>query len=225
MGTLRRLAAAVVLGLFVLRYALRPLGGTTALAELPRAWSDLLPFLPLVALSGLLLVLAGLAVVRGEGLPLGSESEPAQSSEPDEKSEFWAAERKKESVWETKADETDDETVMERYQNHPAVSPDLFGERESSGRIEADVPEAELRDHLAHLERELDDEAREELDALAAVAEETEAEPEIPTHCPAEGCDAVWSGRTVLGIRTDRYDELEDGRLICLDCEELYDPS
>lgn len=223
MGTLRRLAGAVIVGLFVLRYALRPLGGTTALAELPREWSELVLFLPLVGLSVFLLGLAALAVIRGEGLPLGSDrSEPAQPAERDE-SEFWATEREKESVWETDSSESDDSNaVPEQYQNHPAVSPDLFGENQSGKRIEEGTPDAELSEHLAHLETELDN-AREELDTLESVAEE-ESSREIPARCPAEGCDAVWSGRTVLGFRTDRYEVLGDGQIICLVCEALYDP-
>lgn len=222
MGTLRRVAGTLAVGLFVLRYALRPLGGTTALADLPREWSDLLPFLPLVALSGFLLVLAALAVVRGDGLALGSGAEePAQSSERENEADLWATERKKERVCETDSGENEDGEIPERYRNHPAVSPDLFEDR-SNRRIEEREPDADLREHLAHLERELDD-AGEELATLESVAEE-ESTREIPARCPAEGCDAVWSGRTPLGIRTDRYDVLADGRLVCLDCEELYDP-
>lgn len=224
MGTLRRLAGAVVIGLFVLRYALRPLGGTTALARLPREWSEAVLFLPLLALSGLVLVLAALAVRRGEGLPVGSDSQaPAQPSDREEQG-FWAEEREKESVWagESSTHEAQ-QTVPEQYRNHPAVSPDLFEERQSRDRIEEETPDARLSEHLAHLDNALGEEAREELDTLASVAGD-ESDRAVPARCPAEGCDAVWSGRTPLGIGTDRYDVLEDGRVVCLDCEEVYNP-
>ena len=82
-----------------------------------------------------------------------------------------------------------------------------------------------LSEHLDHLRAELDGQAEmaQDLQTLAAVAEEVEDDRTVPARCPQAHCDAVWTGRTVLGIGTDRYEVLEDGtRVQCLQCEEIH---
>lgn len=242
MVSVRRLGGLFVVGIFVGMTALRPLlrnpAITSAGVEEIFRWPQIVLYLPLFGVTGLVLVLAVLAVVRGDGLPTGSrgtaetgtESEPA--SEPRrEEDGFWAAERRKDSVWEegkTGPDEVEQPEMPEQYRDHPAVSADLFEESDGgSDRIEDETPDARLSEHLDHLKTELgDDETlREDLDGLETVVEETEAGHRIPARCPQEGCDAVWSGRTMLGIKTDRYEVLDDGEeIICLDCESVYRP-
>ena len=239
MVSVRRLGGLFVVGFFVAMTALRPLlrnpAITNAGVEEILRWPQVLLYLPLLAITGLLLVLAVLAVVRGDGLPTGSRgmsetgTEPAQArGQGRDEDGFWEAERRKDSVWEEGETAEDEQpAIPDEYQNHPAVSAELFEEDGSSGRIEDETPDARLSEHLEHLKTELgDDETmREELDGLETVVEETEAGHEIPARCPQTGCDAVWSGRTMLGIKSDRYEVLDDGEeIICLDCESIYRP-
>ncbi|WP_336328057.1 hypothetical protein [Halovenus sp. HT40] len=238
MVSVRRLGGLFVVGFFVAMTALRPLLRNPAITnvgvEKILQWPQVLLYLPLLAVTGLLLVLAVLAVIRGDGLPTGSRDTPETRTEPAQTSEqssegFWEAERKKDSVWE-EGDTAEDEQpeIPEAYQNHPAVSAELFEESDgSAGRIEDQTPDARLSEHLEHLKTELseDETMQEDLDGLETVVEETEAGHEIPARCPQEGCDAVWSGRTMLGIKTDRYEVLDDGEeIVCLDCESVYRP-
>lgn len=241
MGALRRLGGAAVVGFFVVMMALRPLlrnpAITSAGVEEIFRWPQVLLYLPLLAITALLLVLAVLAVIRGNGLPTGSRGMDETGTETErtdahsgEAEGFWEAERKKDSVWdEAKSDSNADGEIPEQYRNHPAVSASLFEETEgTAGRIEDEIPDARLSEHLDHLETELGDDetVREDLDTLETVVEETEAGHEIPARCPQGGCDAVWSGRTMLGIKTDRYEVLDDGEeIVCLDCESVYRPS
>jgi hypothetical protein len=241
MGSLRRVGGAVVVGFFVVMIALRPLLRNPAIAgasveEIFR-WPQVLLYLPLLALTGMLLVLAALAVVRGNGLPASSRGMAEQATEPAQTDEdqsteddFWAVEREKESVWDEPDSETDEDEqpVAEQYRDHPAVSTELLGDSaETAGGIEDDTPDAELSEHLAHLRSELadDETVREDLDGLETVVAETETDHEIPERCPQDGCDAVWRGRTMLGIKTDRYAVVDDGEeIVCLDCESVYEP-
>jgi len=236
--SLRRVGGAFVVGFFLVMVALRPLLRNPAVAgagigEILQ-WPQVLLYLPLFAITGLLLGLAVLAVIRGDGLPTGSrrmpepETGPGRSADRSGENEgFREAEQRKDSVWKESRD--DSREVPERYRDHPAVSASVFdGDSENSpGRIEEEQPDAELSEHLAHLETELgeDDHLREELDTLETVVEETGAGHEIPRRCPQEGCDAVWRGRTVLGIKTDRYEVLDEGEeIVCIDCESVYRP-
>lgn len=210
MGTLRRIAGTVIIALFVLRYALRPLLGNPALSGVGPAdllqWPEVVLYLPLLALAGVLLVLAVLAVVRGDGLPAGSSQENRTS---------WSVEPATTGERE--------HSVDKRYQDHPAVS--ATDSEETPRRIETEQPDAALGAHLDHLERELGDDEhfRADLTTLADVVEEAEDGPEIPRNCPT--CNAPWTERTLLDIKNGRYDELDNGQLICLDCEAVHDRS
>lgn len=237
MGSLRRVGSALIVGFFIGMIALRPVLRNPAIAgpglEEILQWPQLLLYLPLFAVGGLLFGLALLAVLRGDGLPTGSrgmaERERQSSEQRDDDDSFWEAERKKDSVWEESgADEDERAEIPRRYRDHPAVSTEAFeGSDGTSKRIEDETPGARLSEHLEHLKTELgDDETlKEDLDGLETVVEETEAGHEIPARCPQDGCDAVWSGRTMLGIKTDRYEVLDDGEeIVCLDCESVYEP-
>ncbi|MXR50609.1 hypothetical protein GRX03_03160 [Halovenus sp. WSH3] len=240
MPSVRRLGGLVVVAFFVAMTALRPVFrnpaiANTSLGELFQ-WPQVLLYLPLLALGAVLFVLAALSVLRGDGLPTGSretfdpDSAGDPADQPDDEQGFWAAEREKESVWEETTTESAarQEGPSERYRDHPAVPNDRSGADEQPLRgIEAEEPDARLSEHLDHLKTELadDDTVREALDTLETVVEETEAGHEIPPRCPREGCGAVWSGRTVLGFGTDRYEVLDDGEeIVCLDCESVYRP-
>jgi hypothetical protein len=92
---------------------------------------------------------------------------------------------------------------------------------ESADDIEAEPPETSLGAHLDHLRAELDDrETASDLDTLEEVVE-TVADDRIPDRCPQEHCDAIWTERTVLGVKNGRYEVLDDGQtVVCLRCEE-----
>lgn len=97
------------------------------------------------------------------------------------------------------------------------------GARDKGFEIESKPPDADLSDHLDHLRAELGEEGTPpgELETLETVAEETESEREIPTHCPQEHCNAAWTQRTLLDITNGRYERLDDGKTVrCLDCEQ-----
>lgn len=96
------------------------------------------------------------------------------------------------------------------------------GARERHFMIEDEQPDAELSDHLDHLQTALDDEeSREELETLEAVVAE-EGENPIPARCPQDHCDARWTERSILGFGTGRYEILENKRdVVCLECERV----
>lgn len=104
----------------------------------------------------------------------------------------------------------------------PSILAGQGGSRERGFEIEERPPDARLRDHLEHLQAELgDDETlRTDLEAFEQVATE-EDDDTIPDRCPERHCNAVWEGRTVLGIGTKRYEQLDENRVICLECETV----
>lgn len=239
MVSVRRIGGLFVVGFFVVMMAVRPLVRNPAIAGVGidgiLRWPQILLYLPLFAVTGLLVGLAVLAVVRGEGVPTGRLAETDASgaktdSHSGESEGFWAAERKKDGVWggSESATEEGNRTRPEQYKDHPAVSSDPFEEDdELTEGIDHEVPDAQLSEHLDHHRTELSDDetVREDLDTLETVVEEAEAGHDIPARCPRDGCDAVWSGRTMLGIKTDRYAVVDDGEeIVCLDCESVYRP-
>lgn len=115
--------------------------------------------------------------------------------------------------------EPDDVTNTTANSSTASDSPD------SDLDIEAEPPDASLRDHLDHLQTELadDDDARPDLQRLESVVDEVEGERTIPRRCPGEHCDAIWSERTVFGDDRGEYAVLEDGeRVLCLECERVF---
>lgn len=117
------------------------------------------------------------------------------------------------------------ETESDEFDEHPDFPSILAGQggsRERGFEIEDRPPDARLSDHLEHLQAELgDDETlRTDLEAFEQVATE-EDDDTIPDRCPEPHCNAVWEGRTVLGIGTKRYEQLDENRVICLECETI----
>jgi hypothetical protein len=99
------------------------------------------------------------------------------------------------------------------------------GTRDREFDIEEQPPDATLGEHLEHLQAELDDDetVTQDLKTLEAVAEQTAGDRTVPARCPQDHCDAVWTGRTVLGVASGHYEILEDGeRVQCLECEEIH---
>lgn len=99
------------------------------------------------------------------------------------------------------------------------------GTRDRELEIEEQPPDPTLSEHLEHLQAELDGDetVAGDLQTLEAVARESEDGRTVPARCPQDHCDAVWTGRTVLGIGSGRYERLEDGRRVrCLNCEERH---
>lgn len=204
MGTLGRAAGTVVVFVFLLLTVLRPLFRNPALADAGvedvLAWPQVLLYAPLLAVVCLLFVLGVLAMVRDEGFPArrGPHSPSERPAAP--------------------GDGSEDE--LDRFAGHPDLSSRFrTGDRDAtgSGDIEEEPPDAALSDHLEHLRTELGDDAdaRGELRALEDVARETENR-ELPARCP--DCDAAWTERTILGVKTGRYERL-DGEVVCLACE------
>lgn len=216
MGTLRKAAGTVILVIFLFMTVLRPLFTNPALASAGFqeifAWPQVLLYAPILSVVAVIFVLALLAFVRGDGVPTGrgTQARSGQGSGGVDESEV-------------------DEEELERFENHPDVSSRFLsgqgGARNRGFDIEEEPPDATLGDHLDHLQTELGDDAetREDLETLEAVVAETEGEQPIPPRCPQEYCDAAWTERTVLGIKTGRYELLDNGEQVqCLDCESIY---
>ncbi len=124
---------------------------------------------------------------------------------------------------ETESSEENDTTNADSSTS-PSFLSGQGGARNREFEIEDEPPEASLGDHLEHLRTELDDpESREELDTLAEVVEETEAETEIPARCPQDNCDVAWSERGIIGARTGKYELLDENRVVCLACETVHE--
>lgn len=127
---------------------------------------------------------------------------------------------------EGESDGTDGESEAEsqQTQDRPNILSGQGGTREREFEIEDEPPDAMLSDHLEHLQAQLadDETVAEDLDTLEEVAHEVEGDRTIPARCPQDHCNAVWTGRTVLGVGTEQYAVLEDGKRVqCLNCEEI----
>ncbi|MFC6721376.1 hypothetical protein [Halobacteriaceae bacterium SHR40] len=124
--------------------------------------------------------------------------------------------------------ENSEPDIREDDQETPTVPGFLSGQggaRDREFEIEEQPPDAELSDHLEHLRAELDDpESRRNLDRLEAVVAEHEDDTAIPDRCPQDHCDAAWSERGIIGARTGRYERLDEERVVCLACEQIYSP-
>ena len=236
MGTVVRAIGALGFVLFVGVLALRPFLANPALAGVlrdgPGGWR-LLAVLPLVVVT--LLVIA----LRLRSSSGGANSPDTRQSDPGRPESFWNR-RPSDGAGVDPGDPssgatgTDNTRIAETHQadttdqksGEPAgLLGGQGGTRDREFEIEEKPPDATLREHLEHLQAELDDDktAAGDLQTLEAVARETGDEQAIPARCPQDHCDAVWTGRTVLGVRSGRYEPLDDGRRVqCLHCEEIH---
>jgi hypothetical protein len=211
MGTLGKAAGTAAALVFLLLTVLRPLVRNPALAgagfEDIFTWPQVLVYAPLLFVVLSLLVLGILAFVRGDGVPTRESQQPVHGDRP------------------AAGTGTDlDDPGPERFEDHPALSSRFHsdgGDATTAGDIEEEPPDATLSEHFEHLRTELDGDARvrEELRTLEDVASETDEGSPIPARCP--DCDAAWTERTILGVKTGRYERL-DGQVVCLECESLY---
>lgn len=245
MGTPARVAGLLLFGLFVSVLALRPVVANPAIAGAIRdgiSGPGLLLVAPLV-LVALFVVALRLRSVAGE------DDHEAQYGVASESESFWDRRTSGATTGgrgdagdslagdslarESENGDTDGATA----DSQPADGPDgdpgettgilggQGGSREREFEIEAEPPDANLSEHFDHLQEELDDDetVARDLEQLDAVAQEVEGDRTIPARCPQNHCGAVWTGRTVLGIGTDRYEVLDDGeRVQCLECEEIH---
>ena len=226
MGTATRGVAGLLFALFVGGLVLRPLVTNPtvfgALSDGP-AGPEVLFVAPLVVLSVLVVVLR-LRSDAGSGD--GEAFTDRHGAETPSSDESWGVER---GAWgnDHEGDATGHGAGTATGEDERSTEADLLGgqggTRERGFEMEADPPEARLSDHLEHLREELDDDtaAATNLETLASVAEESEPEHPVPERCPEPHCGAVWTGRTVLGLNRGRYELLEDGRVQCLECEQV----
>jgi len=242
MGTAARIVGGLVFVLFVSVIAVRPLVANPAIAGVLQDGFDgwqLLAVFPLVLVT--LLVVALRVRSLTDDTPGDDDRDSVAST--DNRETFWEARK----AGETPADDgsldeggTGADTAAlgdgnvavsgdSQGTEEPGTRPPLLGgqggPRDRESGIEEEPPDAMLSEHLDHLQAELDGQAEmaQDLQTLAAVAEEVEGDRTVPARCPQAHCDAVWTGRTVLGIGTDRYEVLEDGtRVQCLQCEEIH---
>jgi hypothetical protein len=194
MGTGRRLVGTAVFAVFVGAFVVRPiLSNPAVVAALDGGvlgWETLVA-VPTV-LVGLLLVALRLGWLSGSEKRAQSGTEHAQAPRTE-----WV-----EGIEEAQSEASDDDTDN--------------GDTD----IEEEPPDAPLDLHLDHLRAELDGEREvaRDLEAFAEVAETTDSGP-IPQRCPHDDCEALWTERTVLDITNGRYELLDDGTILCLDCE------
>jgi len=242
MGTAARLAGMLVFALFVSVIALRPLVSNPAIASAvrdgPVGWG---------ALAVAPLVLVALLVVA-----LRVRSLTDDSTQPHEERYSVATTERGESFWEARKREApdgdrpdnsggdpptggadggdeagtmgDSEADSAQPQDRPNILRGQGGARERDFEIEEQPPDAMLRDHLDHLRAELadDETVARDLETLEEVAREVGGDRTIPARCPQDHCEAVWTGRTVLGVGSGRYEVLEDGKRVqCLECEAV----
>lgn len=206
MGLARNLGGAVVFLALIGLLAVRPLLSNPAVAAaVENGVSDRrsLLALPLVAVA---LLLAGLRITSLRD----DEDGTTTGYQPAEKNSWMA-------------DEPQDDA---RGGPDPAGNSDFLsgqgGARDREFEVEEEPPDAHLAGHLEHLEAELGDDAevRRDLETLEEVVEETETEQQLPARCPYEYCGAAWRERGIVGIKTDRYELLDDGTTVrCLECE------
>jgi hypothetical protein len=221
-GTARRVAGGLLFALFASVIAVRPLVSSPAITA---SLGDGLPGWQVLALVALVVVSLLVVVLRL------TSRDGTESPEPhgDREGTFWDA-RKSEGGQVSAGGDRDGAATAEGDTARESDTPDSGGVNPLSGQggtrdrdfeIEAEPPDALLEDHLEHLQAEFDGDraVAEDLDTLATVAAE-ESDREIPERCPQEHCDAVWSGRTVLGVASGRYERLDDGHVQCLECEE-----
>lgn len=236
MGLTARLAGMLVFALFVSVVALRPLVANPAIASAlrdgPVGWGAL-AVAPLVLVALLVVVLRLRSVPGDDATP---HEEPYSVATTERGESFWEA-RKREAPDGDRSDrsggdpptgDSDEAGTMGDGEADSAQLPTILrgqgGARERDFDIEEEPPDAMLRDHLEHLRAELadDETVARDLETLAEVAREVEGDRAIPARCPQDHCDAVWTGRTVLGIGAGRYVILEDGRRVqCLACEAV----
>ena len=218
MGTAGRLVAGLVLVTFVSVVALRPLVANPAIAGALRdgfGLRELLLVGPLVAVT---VFIAGLRIwsMVADQPEDTDDREATWNREPDSHA----------SVDDPSTDaETPDDTAKRPDDGGPDPLSGQGGARDTEFEIEEKPPDARLHDHLDHLQAQLDSDetVREDLQTLAEVADEVEGDRTVPERCPQPHCDAVWTGRTVLGVTTGRYEVLDDGtRVQCLNCEAVH---
>ena len=244
MGTAGRVVGGLVFVLFVSVVAVRPLVANPAISGVLQDGFDgwqLLAVVPLVLVTALVVALR-LRSLAGDG----TEDDTHSVADARNRETFWDARTAGETQADTgpfDRDETSAEPGLRderegpspdsqdgaESREGPAADPDLFGgqggTRDREFDIEEEPPDATLGEHLDHLQAELDDEAglAQDLRTLEEVAAEAEGDRTVPARCPKTHCDAVWTGRTVLGIGTDRYELLDDGKRVqCLACEEVH---
>lgn len=225
MGRAARVAGVVGFVLFVSVIAVRPLVANPAIAGVVRngvsGW-QLLAVAPLVIVTVLVMALR-LRTLRDRQHGDDEDSYSVASAEGGES--FWDA-RKADDGSEQPAEGGTDGMSGDDGQTPAAnLLSGQGGTRERDFDIEEKPPDATLSDHLEHLQAELDDdgELARDLRTLEDLAEEVDGDRAIPERCPQDHCDAVWTGRTVLGVASGRYETLDDGtRVQCLECEEIH---
>lgn len=212
MGTPARVVAGLVFVLFVGVLALRPLVANPAIPGVLRGG----PGLPeLLALLPLVLVTAAIIALRVRSLADGDRERQYGTDSSGEET-FWDART---------ADDDERGSREEGSTGVPAILSGQGGTRDREADIEERPPDARLDEHLEHLQAQFDDDqsVRQDLKTLAELAEQTEGDRTVPARCPRDHCDAVWTGRTVLGVASGRYELLDDGtRVQCLDCEGIH---
>jgi len=235
MGTAVRVLGGLGFALFVGLLAVRPFlvnpAITGTLRDGPGGWR-VLAVLPLVVVTLLLVALR----VRSP-----SEGTDSQESTPGQRESFWDVRKADNTgvgpagsgdqpVGETDADDPQEAGTERGGGGQDSSDPTELpgrqgGTRDRAFEIEERPPDATLHEHLEHLQVELDGDetVAGDLQTLEAVARETKDERTIPARCPQDHCDAVWTGRTVLGVGNGRYERLDDGRRVrCLHCEEIH---
>jgi hypothetical protein len=202
MGRATRLAGGSLFALFVSALVVRPLVSSPAVAAglgSPVA----LALLPLVAVSLLVVVLR------------------LRSGDPGAESGRSPVDEREGGLWDARTVGDDPPSGGAGRTDEPAVPGGQTGSRDRGVDIEDEPPDARLGEHLTHLRAALDDDLAEDLHTLEAVAAETDDGRDVPARCPQQHCDAVWSGRTVLGVGAGRYERLDDSRVQCLACETV----
>jgi len=216
MGTAGRLVTGLVLVTFVSVVALRPLVANPAIAG---ALQDGFGLRELLLVGPLVLVTLFIAGLRVRSMVADDRAED------DDREAAWDTRETDNRSTDTDRSSADDDTANGSNDGQPDPLSGQGGARDTEFEIEEKPPDARLHDHLDHLQAQLDSDetVREDLQTLAEVADEAEGDRTVPARCPQPHCEAVWTGRTVLGVKTGRYEVLDDGKRVqCLHCEAVH---
>ena len=249
MGRVTRAVTVALLLVFVSMIALRPLLNNPAIAAIVEdGTSDWRLFLwtPLLLVTALIVGLRLRTMSRHEA-PQTHDSESTNRQErshnswADETSWTIAADEQRDGD-ETRGEDTPDgrETTVdaeseereagETSKRSDSTRPDILtgqgGTRNKGFEIEEGATDAELSEHLEHLQATLGDDVdvAADLEGMAEVARETENPHQIPKRCPQANCSARWRERKLLGFDDGgRFERLDDeSTVICLECEQTH---
>lgn len=202
---------------FVSALAVRPLLSNPALATVFEG--GLFRWETLLALPVLVVILL-LVSSRLRGLADDEDEDPRWNAAPPEQGQEAGFESRVDAGGDSDEDSElpDGDSVVDSDEYLTSYLSGHGGTRNREFELERDPPDADLHDHLDHLQEELDGDAHDvELETMEDVA--AEHETPLPDRCPHEDCDAPWRERGIIRDYSQNYEILDGREVLCLNCE------